>query len=296
MKLTLATLTMVALLPGIANAGPQPTPKPALTSSFPHEISTQTPDEDLWRTEVAFEMAIETKQHDVARSLFHADFLGVDADGSPYTANAYFVRRAAESLFFDKDGDPHRGGGVVIGTVLIGSNVQRFSHVWLQTSQGWRLAAAQASPIDHSPANTSPGTTSAPSGDQTDHIKDKAVRPAAEAAILDALRTLQRAEHARDATAWAALTDDNFWAISPRGSKDRKAARVTQIGRQAGTTPLPTVHDVQIRIYGELAIMRYTQEPVRPPAMRGTRLWVKKGTVWQQALNHQTFLTEPVRK
>ena len=258
-------------------------------------VLAQTPDEDLWLTERAFERAIATKQHGAARPVFHADFLGVDADGSTYTADAYVVRRAAESLFFDVEDEPYPGGGFVMGTVLIGSSVQRFSHVWLQTPQGWRLVAAQASPIDP-PANASPGTTRVSSGDETDHIKDQAMRSAAETAIIDALRRVQRAEHASDANGWAELTHDGFWAISARGSKDRKSARMAQIARQRAATPLPTVHDVQVRIYGELAIMRYVQEPVRPPALQGTRLWVRHGAVWQQALNHQTFITQPASK
>jgi hypothetical protein len=255
-------------------------------------VLAQTPDEDLWLKERAFERAITTKQHDAVRPVFHADFLGVDADGSTYTADAYVVRRAAESLFFDVEDEPYPGGGVVMGTVLIGSSVQRFSHVWLQTPQGWRLVAAQASSIGP-PANASPDTSRVSSGDETDHINDQAIRSAVETAIIDALRRVQRAEHASDANGWAALTDDGFWAISPNGSKDRKSARMGQIARQRAATPLPTVHDVQVRIYGDLAIMRYVQEPVRPPAVRGTRLWVRHGAGWQQALNHQTRLTRP---
>lgn len=258
-------------------------------------VLAQTPDEDLWLTERAFERAIATKQYDAARSVFYSDFLGVDADGSTYTADTYVVRRAAESLFFDVEDEPYSGGGAVVGTVLIGSSVQRFSHVWLQAPQGWRLVAAQASPIDP-PANASPATTRVSSGDVTDHIIDQAIRLANEAAIIDALRRVQRAEHASDANGWAALTDDTFWAISASGSRDRKSARMGQIARQRAATPLPTVHDVQVRIYGDLAIMRYVQEPVRPPALRGTRLWVRHGAVWQQALNHQTRLTQPASR
>jgi hypothetical protein len=158
-------------------------------------VAAQTPDEDLWLTERAFERAITTKQHEAARPVFHADFLGVDADGSTYTADAYFARRAAESLFFDVEDEPYPGGGSVVGTVLIGSRVQRFSHLWLQTPQGWRLVAAQASPIDP-PTSASPGTTRVSSGDETDHIGEYAMRSAAETAIIDALRRVQRAEHA----------------------------------------------------------------------------------------------------
>ena len=256
---------------------------------------TAPTEEDLWRTEIAFERAITAKQHDAARPMFHADFLGVDADGSRYTADDYFGRRAAESLFFDVEDEFHPGGGVVIGTVLVGNSVQRFSHVWLVTPQGWRLVAAQASPILDPPANASSGATR-PGGDETTYLKDQAVRGAAETAIVEAQRGLLLAENASDAKAWAALTDDHFWALSPNGAKASKGPRFTQIGRPRAPTPLPIVHHMEIRIYGDLAIMRMVQEPVRPPSLRGTRVWVKHGDVWQQALNHQTFLAEPASK
>src|SRR6266496_3072940 len=99
--------------------------------------------------------------------MFHADFLGVDADGSAYTADGYFGRRAAESLFFDVDDEPYPGGGVVIGTVLIGGSVQRFSHVWLQTPQGWRLVAVQASPIVGLQASAPPSATRSGADERT---------------------------------------------------------------------------------------------------------------------------------
>jgi hypothetical protein len=260
-------------------------------------ISAQTPDPDLdlWLAEKAFDRAITTKQYDAARPVFHAEFLGVDADGSTYTADAYVVRRAAESLFFDVEDELYPGGGVTMGTVLIGSSVQRFSHVWLQTPQGWRLVAAQTSPIDP-PTNVSPVTTRGSSGDEAERTKVPATRSAAETAIVAALRRVQEAEHGADANGWAALTVDTFCAISARGSKDRKSARMSQIAQQRAATPLPAVPDLQIRIYGDLALMRYVQQSVSLPAVRGTRLWVRHGAVWQQALNHGTRITQQASK
>jgi len=151
------------------------------------------------------------------------------------------------------------------------------------------MAFSNAS-IASRPAPTRPGA------DEATFIKDQVTQPAAETAVVDALRALVRAEHAPDANAWGALTDEHFWAISPIGSKDAKGVRMAQIGRQRTATPLSTVRDLQVRIYGDLAIMRYVQEPVTPRRARGTRLWVRHGTEWQQALNHQTFMTEPAGK
>lgn len=197
-------------------------------------VLAQTSDQDLWLTDRAFERAITTKQYELARPMFHDDFLGVDADGSTYTAEAYFVRRAAESLFFDVEDEPYPGGGVAVGTVLIGNSVQRFSHVWLQTPHGWRLVAAHASPIG--PRPNAPPTARVSGGDETDNIKDRANRSAADTAIIDALRRVQRAEHGSDANGWAALTDDGFWAINAFGAKDRKPVRAAQIARQGSAT------------------------------------------------------------
>jgi hypothetical protein len=293
MKLTMATLITVAVLLTIGITSAQPVPAP--TSSAPRQVTTQTPDEDLWLTEMSFERAVTTKQHDAAQRMFHTDFVGVDADGSTYAADAYFVRRSAESLFFDVDDEFYPGGGIALGTVLIGNSVQRFSHIWLQTARGWRLVAAQASTIRDLQRNA-PAAASRAGADEATFLKDRSTRPAAESAIVDTLRKLVLAEHASDANAWGALTDDHFWTISVRGAKDSKGARMGQIGRQRAATLLPTFHVLQIRIYGDLAIMRNLQEPVTPPAVRGTRLWVRHGDVWQQALNHGTFIAASARK
>ena len=277
MKLTLSGVTIVALIGAIGAA------------------HAQTTDDDLWAAEQAFERAITTKQANAARPMFHADFVGVDADGTTFTGADYFARRSAETQFFDVDDEAHPGAGVIVGTVLSGGSVQRFSRIWLQTQQGWRLVASQASTIADRATTGSPATTAPSNEDVTDAIKD-ATTPAAETPIIDALRGLQRAEHARDATAWAASTDDRFWSISPYGSRDAKAARAGQISRQRAVSLVPLVHDVQIRIYGDVAVMRSIQEAPRPPATRSTRLWVRRGTLWQQALNHLTFMTQSARR
>jgi hypothetical protein len=63
-------------------------------------VLAQTPDQDLWLTERAFERAITMKQHDAARPVFHADFLGVDADAqrTPLTPTLYAgLRRVCSS-------------------------------------------------------------------------------------------------------------------------------------------------------------------------------------------------------
>jgi hypothetical protein len=277
MKITLGGVAIVALVGAIVAA------------------HAQAADDDLWNTELAFERAITAKQANATRPMFHADFVGVDADGATFTGGDYFVRRSAETQFFDVEDELQPGAGVIIGTVLVGGRVQRFSRIWLQTPQGWRLVASQASTIADRPTTASPAGTTPSRGDGTYEIQD-ATPPAAQAAIIEALRGVRRAEDARDASTWAASTDDHFWSISPYGSRDGKAARAGQISRRKVVSPLPIVHDVQVRIYGDVAVMHSIQEPPRPPATRSTRLWVKHGALWQQALNHQTFIKESGRR
>lgn len=260
-------------------------------------LSAQTPDDDPWPAEGAFEEAITAKQTDALLSMFHPDFSGIDSDGSTYSANAYMVRRASEAYFFDVDADRHPGGSVAVGYVLAKGGVQRFSHVWLHSPQGWRLVAAQATAMF--PRSATPDGPSRDSGgDQQTFITAQTPWPSGspEASILDAYRGLVRAEHGRDVNGWARLTDDHFWAIAPRGQKDGKGARFTQIGRLTTDTPLPIISELQIHVYGDLAIMRGVQEPVRPPTLRFTRVWVRQGGEWRQALNHATFVNSSSEK
>jgi hypothetical protein len=186
------------------------------------------------------------------------------------------------------------GAAVIVGILQQRGTPQRFSHIWMEGSGEWRLLAAQASALGDEP-NAPNGPGHPPGGDQTTFITGLAGLSDAEIAVVDAFRGVQRAEHAPDATAFAALTEDQFWVIGPDGRWAGKELRVTQVGHQTQATPFPTVHDVQVRIYGDLAVMRGIQEPVIPAVWRFTRLWVRRSGVWRQALNHQTA-TDPVRK
>jgi hypothetical protein len=257
-------------------------------------LGADTKAPDAWSAELALEHAMASTQHDATTVVFHRDFLGVDTDGSTYAADTYFAARGGEREFARVEMLSYPGAAVIVGILQQRGTPQRFSHIWMEGSGEWRLLAAQASALGDEP-NAPNGPGHPPGGDQTTFITGLAGLSDAEIAVVDAFRGVQRAEHAPDATAFAALTEDQFWVIGPDGRWAGKELRVTQVGHQTQATPFPTVHDVQVRIYGDLAVMRGIQEPVIPAVWRFTRLWVRRSGVWRQALNHQTA-TDPVRK
>lgn len=257
-----------------------------------------TTDAELTDAEQAFEHAAHNRLTETLARLVHQDFFWVDVDGAQQNS-ARFLRRIRESADIDVDSDvqtrSYGTSAIVFGQTSDGPYAVRFTRIWVRTSAGWRLFAYQKTSITPSASSSQPLEQPASrSRNETNFIVNTTARSRAERQVVDALRALNRAEHAPDWSAWAALTVDEFQVINVRGHLDLKADRVNTI-RQAQLTAFPLLRDVRVRIFGNTAIMTAIQEPALAPPFRFTRLWVNTERGWKQVINQQTQIASGTR-
>ena len=242
---------------------------------------------DVSTVEKAFERALTHHDDRAAARWLHEAFLSVDDGGVLRGREQFAASGFAGGTFSDVEIRAYDAAAVVLGDVHYQSRRDRFTHIWILTQTGWRLAAAQRTTI----ATASSARRSARDHagiDATNFVRNWTPHSDGEQMIVDAFRSLQKAEHAPDWQIFSALTADAFHVVGLQGQVGRKPQRVAAIRDQAGATPFPLVRDVEVRLFGTAAIMTAVQEPATQPVLRFTRLWVKNGDTWQQAVNHQT--------
>jgi len=256
-------------------------------------------DADLTRAEEAFQHAAHNRLTEILAQMGHPDFFWIDADGAQQTS-ARFLRHVKESADIDIDSNlQSRSYGttaIVFGETRNGPYAQRFTRIWVRTNAGWRILAYQKTFITPSPSSSQPQERppGLPSRNETNFIVNTMGGGRVEREVVDALRAINRAEHAPDASAWAALTADEFQLIDVLGHVDQKADRVNAI-QQAQSTPFPIVRDLRVRVFGDTAVMTAIQQPASARPFRFTSLWVKTQSGWKQVINHQTAIQSGTR-
>lgn len=257
-------------------------------------------DADLTEAEQAFEHAARNRLTETLARLLHQDYIWIDADGAQQTS-ARFLRHVKESADIDIDSNvrtrSYGATAIAFGETRDGPYAQRFTRIWVRTSAGWRLFAYQKTSITPSPSSSQPQERrpDSPSRDETNFIVNTTARTRAEREVVDAVRAINRAEHAPDWSAWAALTVDEFQVVNVRGHVDLKADRVNTIRQQLQSTAFPIVRDLRVRVFGNAAVMTAIQEPASARPFRFTRLWVKTESGWRQVINQQTAIQSSTR-
>ena len=263
-----------------------------LLIAFLGQIAPAT-DADLAQAEEAFEHAARNRQTETLARLVHQDFFWIDADGTQQTSGG-FLRHIKESADIDVDSNvqtrSYGATAIAFGETRDSPYAQRFTRIWVRTSAGWRLFAYQKTSIvpNQNASQPQANPAASTSRDETNFIVNTTARTSAEREVVDALRGVQRAEHAPDWSGWAALTVDEFQVVNVRGHVDLKANRIKTIRQQAQSTPFPIVRDLRIRMFGNTAVMTAIQEPALASPFKFTRLWVKTNGGWKQVINHQT--------
>jgi len=226
--------------------------------------------------------------------MLHPDFFWIDADGAQQSS-ARFLRHLKESADIDIDSNlqtrSYDTTAIVLGETRNGPYAQRFSRIWVRTNAGWRILAYQKTFVTPGPGSSPPQERplGSPSRNETNFIVNTMGGGRVEREVVDALRAINRAEHAPDGSAWAALTADEFQLINVFGHVDQKADRVKTI-QEAHSTPFPVVRDLRVRVFGDAAVMTAIQEPASAGPFRFTRLWLKTQSGWKQVINHQTAI------
>ena len=106
-----------------------------------------------------------------------------------------------------------------------------------------------------------------------------------------------RALSARDTAFFRQTLADDFVGTGGAGTRS-KAMVIEELSRGAGRVPVPRLDDIQVRLFGEVAIVTgiavYQGVPGIPESRtRFTEVWVKRAGRWQAVHGHYNAVPVP---
>ena len=167
--------------------------------------------------------------------------------------------------------------------------------IWVKRAEGWRaLVYHEVKQADAAPAAGGPG-----SNDCTNPCKTVPYKPknADEQGVITSWQQLETAVTGHDSKEWARHVADEFVVISSGSDKPVfKADRMAVLDRQkqtnAPSAPVPLV-SAEMFDFPNTIVMLCNHKRAEGKPTRVTRVWVKRGGMWQMAYSFQTTVQQP---
>ena len=167
--------------------------------------------------------------------------------------------------------------------------------IWVKRAEGWRaLVYHEVKQADASPATGAPG-----SSDCTNPCKTVPYKPknADEQAVITSWQQLETAVTGHNSAEWGRHVADEFVVISSGSDKPVfKADRVAMLDRQkqsnTPSAPVPLV-SAEMFDFPNAIVMLCNHKRAEGKPTRVTRVWVKRGGIWQMAYSFQTTVQRP---
>ncbi len=162
--------------------------------------------------------------------------------------------------------------------------------VWAKRSDGWKLIVYQEVMSRDTPPAFTPGA-----GKECDNpCKSTPFVPHndTERQVALAYSKLETAAHARNSAAFGPMVADEFVALSSNSDKlQTKRSRMEEFDRSkdGGLAPTPLL-SARMFVFGDGVLMVSEHKPDRGNPLHVTRVWVKRGGNWVEALSYQTAL------
>lgn len=172
----------------------------------------------------------------------------------------------------------------------------RFVRVWVNEAGKWRLLLGQQTNIE---GGAKKEQATVPAGTPCENpCKGVPYHGSAEQQqVVASWQGLETAVNQRNADEWARHVADEFvFNVKENGNPLTKADRVATIRKQSAGSTVTDIGAVvpgsmDVRVYGNTAVMRDTQQPtvhLRP--YRAMRIWVKRDDRWQLVYSQQTTI------
>ncbi len=160
--------------------------------------------------------------------------------------------------------------------------------VWVKRPDGWKLIVYQEVMSRDTPPAFTPGAgkecqnpcKSIPFSPKTETERDVAL----------AYSKLEAAAHARNSAAFGPMVADEFVALSSNSDKlQTRRSRMQEFDRSkdGGLAPTPLV-SARMFSFGPAVLMVSEHKPDRGDPLHVTRVWIKRGGNWMEALSYQT--------
>lgn len=258
--------------------------------------------EDLATARAAYHAARRTGENSGLAPLLAPDFTAIDVSGAVHgsdgaamlpLASVEAAATAADygDLVLVTERDPSAAEGNVVSV-----------EVWVKQggADGWRLLVHHANVLADPSA---PHSHPTPQGRPADAPPPLCENPCltvpyqpgepAEADIITAFQTLERAVTRNDADEWVKHMADEFVVYRTRQNLTTKASRAQMLSEHGAInaeTFVAAVEAMRLWVFGDAAVMRadHVMPGNRRPPYRATRVWVKRDGRWQMALSQQT--------
>lgn len=250
-----------------------------------------------------FSAAIRDGDKPGVEALLDPAFSFIDASGCLFAGtDAFGALRAAQigpgaslafqdygdvAAFVSRDASPDRGE--VVGV-----------EVWVRGGAGWlalvvhqNLIANPGSPSSHPPLTRRPADAPPPPCDNPLKVVPYAPKSQAERDLIASSQALETAVTQNDPETWVRHVADEFIVFRTRQHPTTKAGRAQMLSDQRAVnneTFVAAIEWMDLWVHGDAAVMRadHVMPENRRPPYRATRIWVKRGGVWQMALSQQT--------
>ncbi len=216
--------------------------------------------------------------------LLDNDLTWVDANGRVFDKSEVAEQCPAPPL---KGGelDVHRYGP--LATVRAESGKQHVLRIWVEREDGWKLIVCHEVSEEGAHAPQGPGRKE---HDNPCFTLPYTPRDAHERDCLAAWQRLERAVMRHDPDEWARHVADEFVVVGA-ARRHSKADRYKLIEEQrhtdATSAPSPLV-SARLDRFDEAMLMRCEHQPFHGKAVRVSRLFVRRGGLWQMAVSFQT--------
>jgi cytochrome c oxidase cbb3-type subunit III len=254
-------------------------------------LTTFGQDTGMTQADASFVQAVARADRPALENLLDADFIWIDAAGR-IESKAQVLRelpKMAISSAANAETRSHAYGD--LGDIQVDRGRMHVVRVWAKRPTGWKAIVYQEVMSLESPPSFTPGAGK----DCENPCKTIAFTPQneTEREVAAAYSKLETAAHARDSKGFGLMVADEFIAATSNSDKvQTKRSRMEEFDRSkdGGLAPTP-LRSARMFVFGDAVLMISDHQPDRGNPLHVTRLWIKRGGNWMEALSFQTAVT-----
>lgn len=228
--------------------------------------------------------------------LLDRDFSWTDAAGKTFTRAEVVTRLPKPSIGNESEAQKTHRNYADVELIQERSGRANILRIWVKRPSGWRLLAYQEATL----TSGTPTPISGTAATCDNPCKSLPYKPKneTEREVLAGYMALQTATVYHNSADWGKYVADEFSAASSNSNKVLdKQGRMADLERSkmAGYAPMP-VEKLQLFDYSQAVVLESQHQPLSGKPVHITRLWIKRGGKWLEAVSYQTRIEAAAAK
>ena len=229
--------------------------------------------------------------------LLDSDFSWTDAAGKTFTRAEVLASVPKPSIADATTAQRRHRNYADVELIQARGGRANILRIWVKRPAGWRLLAYQEATLTSGTPTPIPGT--AETCDNPCKSLPYKPKNETERQVLAGYMALQTATVYHNSADWGKYVADEFSAASSNSNKVLdKQGRMADLERSkmAGYAPMP-VEKLQLFDFAEAVVLESQHQPLSGKPVHITRLWIKRGGKWLEAVSYQTRIeAAPAKK